>query len=246
MKLHLLSHAGTQEVGSVANNTIQELRKADRSADIYLQNVIGRLATETDVLTEAVGLVRISEYTEKLLEQDAKFDQAFIGTKQFVYANTFSLNNEIATKAEKIWAIFEAHDPNLYRLGYEQQIFVTHSLLNELNKPENTALIASLKGVSNFINQLGVQNQNLEDLFRESKADEAAKNLSVAPSSHKNLIRDMLNLELFPYLEVMSKANPELYAESFNVISEYVDSINIKVKARRTRYENQEKEIVSE
>ncbi|RXQ88833.1 hypothetical protein EO244_14995 [Ancylomarina salipaludis] len=239
MNLHVLSHADTNEIGSIANNALKELAKSDWSSDVYLKTIFDRLQSETNVLTAAIGLVRKNDYTQQLIAQDALFDQAFIGTKQFVYANTYSLDRAVAEKAQKIWAIFEAHDLNLYRLGYEQQIFVTHSLLNELDKPKNKTLIESLDGVVAYLSQLKIQNEALETLFQKSKEDEAAKSASIAPSTQKNLIREILNVDLFPYIEVMSKVKPEIYAASFKVISEYVESINIKVKARKTRSENQ-------
>jgi len=242
MSLRILSHADTNEVGSIANNSIQELQKSDWSTDLYLETILGHLKTETDVLTAAVGIVRKSDYTQQLLIQDAIFDQAFIGTKHFVYANTFSLDEQIATKAQKVWSIFEAHDLNLYRLGYEQQIFVTHALLNELNKTENRSLVDALDGVSDYLTELNIQNNTLEDLYQKSKEDEAAKSAGIAPSIQKNLIRDILNQDLFPYIEVMSKAKPKIFGESFNVISEYVESINMKVRARKTRSETQQEE----
>lgn len=240
MNLQVLSHADTNEIGSIANNALKELAKNDWSTDLYLKTIFDRLKSETDVLTAAVGLVRKNDYTQQLLVQDAIFDQAFIGTKQFVFANTYSLDKAVAGKAQTIWAIFEAHDLNLYRLGYEQQIFVTHSLLNELDKPNNKALVESLDGVSAYVAQLKTQNTALEALFQKSKEDEAAKSAIIAPSIQKNLIREILNLDLLPYIEVMSKAKPELYAANFKVISEYVESINTKVRARKTRSENQD------
>lgn len=246
MNLHVLSHADTNEIGSIANNTLKQLAKTDWSADLYLKTIFDRLKSETEVLTAAIGMVRRSDFTQQLLAQDALFDQAFIGTKQFVYANTYSLDKAVAEKAQKIWAIFEAHDLNLYRLGYDQQIFVTHSLLNELDKPKNKKLVESLDGVSTYITQLKTQNKALETLFQKSKIEEAAKIASIAPSTQKNLIREILNIDLFPYIEVMSKANPKVYADSFNVVSEYVESINIKVRARKTRSENQVEENLTE
>lgn len=240
MSLQILSHADTNEIGSIANNVLKEFAISDWSTDLYLTAILTRLREETDVLTAAVGFVRKLDYTQKLTAMDAIFDQAFIGTKQFVYANTFSLNEDVAEKAQKIWAIFEAHDLNLYRLGYEQQIFVTYSLLNELDKPNNKTLVESLDGVGANIAQLKTQNAALETLFQDSKEVEASKTNTIAPSIQKNLIREILNVDVIPYIEVMSRVKPELFAASFNVLLEYVESINTKVRARKTRSENQE------
>lgn len=246
MTLQILSHADTNEIGSIANNTIQELQKNDWSTDVYLGTSLSKLKIEADVLTAAVGVIRKNDFTEMLVVQDAIFDQVFIGMKQFVTANTYSLDKDKANNADRIWAIFEAHDVNLYRLGYEQQIFLCQSLLNEFDKPINKTAIASLDGVPDQLVLLKTHNDTLRTIFQESKIDEAAKADSIAASSQKHVVRHILNNDILPYMEVMSKAKPEIYAASFNVLSEYVTSINIKVRARKSRNENLEEEIISE
>ncbi|WP_372641337.1 DUF6261 family protein [Ancylomarina sp.] len=247
MTLQILSHADTNEIGSIADNTVQELQKSDWSTDLYLNTNLSSLKTEAGVLTAAVGVVRKNDFTQQLMIQDAIFDQVFIGFKQFVTANTYSLDEDKAKNAEVIWENLEAHDLNLYRLGYEQQIFLCQSLLNEFDKPKNKAAIASLDGVSDQVVLLKTHNDSLRTIFQESKIDEAAKAEGIAASSQKHVVRNILNNDILPYMEVMSKAKPTEYAASYNVISEYVTSINIKVKARKTRSENQmEEEILPE
>lgn len=240
MTLQILSHADTNEIGSIANNTIQELQKKDWSTDLYLSTILERLKVETAVLADAIGLVRKKDFTEQLMAQDAIFDQVFIGIKQFVKANTFLLDNEKAKNAEMILNIIEAHDANLYRMGYGQQIFLCQSLLDNFEKANNKEAIASLYGVSTFVELLKTHNDTLRDIFQESKLAEAAKADSIAASAQKNEVRYILNNELYPYLEVMDRVNTDVYSESFNVISAYVSSVNIQVRARKTRNENQE------
>ena len=247
MSLQILSHADTYEVGSIANNTVKELQKKDWSTDAYLTTILQNLIRESTVLTDAVGHVRKNDFTERLTEKDEVFDQVFIGTKQFVMANTMSLDSLHVKNAEKIWSIFEAHDLNLNRLGYEQQIFLTNSLLKELDKTENKVIVDSLTGVSTQLDLLNLHNGNLASLYQESKEVEAAKDSSIAPSVQRNFVRDILNKDLLPYLEVMSKAKSETFGETFNVISEFVTSINTKIRARKTRNDNHiQEELVTE
>ncbi len=246
MPLFILSHADTNMVGSAASNSINELQKRDRSTDLYFTGLLGNLVKESTIMNDAVGFIRKNDFTERLIEADDVFDKMFQCAKQFVHANTMMLDEGLAQKAEKIWSIFEAHDIYLNQLGYEQQIFLTNSLVKELAKPANKTIIDELVGVSTQIDLLGVYNLNLSELFQQSKEVEAAKSNLIAPSSQKNVIRDIMNKEMLPYLEVMSKVNPEMYGESFDVISEFITSINTKVRARKTRNENQNQEEVLE
>lgn len=246
MPLVILSRADTNEIGSLALNTLSELGKTDRSSDLYYTGIVGNLTKDANILQDVVGLIRKKDFTEQLIAADDEFDRIFNCAKLFIQASTMVLDNAVAQKAEKIWLQFDAHNINLNRLSYEQQIFLTNSLLEELAKPDNKAIIDELAGVSPQIDLLGVHNLKLSNLFQQSKEIEAAKANLIAPSTQRNVVRDIMNKELLPYLEVMSKANPDLYAESFALITELVNSINSKVRTRISRNENQNQEEVLE
>lgn len=242
MPLVILSRADTNEVGSLALNTLSELEKTDRSSDLYYTGIVGNLTKNANILKDVVGLIRKKDFTEQLIAADNKFDKIFTCTKQFIHANTMVLDKTVAQKAEKIWLLFDAHNINLNRLGYEQQIFLTNSLLKELAKPENKVMIDELVGVSTQVDLLEIHNLKLSNLFHQNKEAEAAKANLIAPSTQRNVVRDIMNKDLLPYLEIMSKAKPDLYAESFAIITELVNSINSKVRARISRNDNQNQE----
>ncbi len=246
MTLQILSRADSNQVGSAATNSSEALSKVDFSADLYFTNVINRLSNEATVLIDVVGFIRKSDYTKILADKDDIFDLVYRCVKQFVLACTMVLDQDLAKKAEKIWSIFEAHDIYLNKLGYEQQLFLTDSLIKDLAKAENVAIISQLVGVSDQLAVLEVHHHELTDLFQQSKEAEAAKSSFIAPSVQREVVRDIMNKELLPYMEVMSKAKPELFAEPFGLISEFVTSINSKVRARTTRNENQNNEEVLE
>ncbi len=240
--LQILNHADAIEIADVANSAIEELQKNDWIKDLYLNSSLERLKIETDVLSVSLNVVLKHDFTQNLMAQDAIFDQVFIGFKQFVMANTYSLDKGKAKHADMIWAIFEAHDINFYRLDYEQQIFLCESLLTELNKPINAAAVANLDGVSNHVDLLREHNDKLREVLHESKLDTKAKAEGIAASIQKHVVLDILNKEFLPYLEVMSKAKSDVYWESFKVISDYLTSVNTKVKARQTYKINQMEE----
>jgi len=233
MTLQILNHADTNEISDIANSTILELQKKDWIKDLYLNASLDRLKIEADVLTAAVGVALRNDFAQELMVQDAIFNQVFIGFKQFVLANTFSLVRETGRNADMIWAIIEAHDVNLYRLSYEQQIFLCQSLLNELDRSINKAAVASLDGVSTRVDLLREHNDRLRELLEESKADETVKAEGIAASIQKHVVRDILNKDLLPYMVVMNKAKAEAYGKSFRAISDYITEINNRVKARQ-------------
>jgi hypothetical protein len=238
MTLQIISHVDTNELADIANNTIHELQKNDWFRDLYLNSTFDRLIIETNVLTAVVGEVLKSDFTQGLMVQHAIFDQVFIGFKQLVLANTYSLYKDKARNADTIWAILEAYDINLYCLDYKQQIFLCESFLNELDKMDNKAAIASLDGVSDSVVLLKKHKDSLRMLFHESKTDERAKAEGIAASMQKHVVLDIMNKDLLPYLEIMSKAKAETYRTSFKAISDYITELNIRVKSRKICKEN--------
>lgn len=246
MTLQLLSRADINMVGGAAVSVKGELAKKDWTPDPYFSSVVTKFSTGTTVLVDVVGFIRKNDYTSRLAEIDDLFDKAYRCVKQFVLASTMILDDTTSQKAYKIWEQFESHDINLSNLGYEQQLFLTDSLLKELEKPENKAIISELFGVADQLAVLKVHHKALGDIFQQSKEAEAAKANFVAPSKQSDVVRDILNKELLPYMEVMSKANPDLFAGSFGLITEFVNSVNAKVRARITRGENQNQEEILE
>lgn len=245
MKLQVLSHTDTNNLADIANNAIHELQKNDWYRDSYLNETLNRLIIESDVLTAAVGEILKSDFTQELMVHDAKFDQVFISCKQLVWANTFSLCEDKARNADTIWAIFEAYDINLFRLDYEYQIYVCESLLNELDKNDIIVAIASLDGVSDAVDLLKTHNESLRQLFQGVRSDDRPKAEAIAASIQKHLVLDILNKDLLPYLEVMSKAKAEVYATSFSAISDYITDINNWVKTRNICKESKVEESLA-
>lgn len=240
MKTQILKSCSVGEVGSIASNTLNELGKKTWENDSFLTAIIEKLTPETALLQKTTGTVRKSTYTIKLAETDAVFDRSYLATKQFVLANTFSVDPDHAENAQKVWNIFEAHDLQLYRLGYEKQIFRTSSLIEQLKSDEMQPVVDSLIGVSESLEIMENSHNILKDLFRMSMEEEAAKEKMIAPSVQKMVVCDLMNDELLPYLDVMSKVKPDVYGETTKVITQYIESVNTKNRARRTKEARQD------
>jgi len=236
------SHSDAKEVNSLALNTLHELGKNEWSADIFIPVISTNLKEQNNGLTLSIGTVRSSDFTHRLAEMDDIFDKNFVCFKQFVLANTYSQDKSVADDANWIWKIIVAHDMNLHHTGYEKQISSGESLSIELDKVPVKARIANLVGVADCLLKVKTSAESLKMLYRESKEDEAAKAKLLAPSIQKNVVKDILNNELLPYLEIAAKTRPEVYKATADVIFAYVESINKKVKARKTRSEKQVEE----
>jgi hypothetical protein len=234
------SRCDAQEVNSISSNILFNLKKKDWSTNNFLTGIITRVETGDSSLSSAIGEVRSNRNTEILAEADRIFDQDMMCLKNFIEANKYQRIETKAKNAETIWKIIDAHDPNLHRLGYEKQIVLADSLLIDFDKEDVKPVLATLTGVPEAVENVKLSLANLKALYRESKEYDAAKADVLAPSIQKNGIRDIINQELIPYLDIMSKVEPDVYKETYMVILEYIESINTKVKARISRLNKQD------
>lgn len=239
------SRCDAQEVNSISSNILFNLKKKDWSTNNFLTGIITRVETGDSSLSSAIGEVRSNRNTEILAEADRIFDQDMICLKNFVEANKYLRDDQKVKNTEQIWKIIDAHDANLYRLGYEKEIVLADSLMTDFDKEDIKPLIASLTGVPEAVENVKLSLANLKALYRESKEYDAAKADVLAPSIQKNNISDIINQELIPYLDIMSKVEPDVYKETYMVILEYIESINTKVKARISRL-NKQDDLVAE
>ncbi|TAJ13235.1 hypothetical protein DMA11_09315 [Marinilabiliaceae bacterium JC017] len=234
----ILSYCDANEISSISANTLFELQKKEWTADVLIPGIINILVKENAALSNAIGDIRSNKYTAQLMELDNQFNKSFICLKHFVSANTWVPDEGIVQSAEHVWKIIEAHGVNLHRLGYEKQIVLADSLLRDFEKEEIKSLLNPLVGVPACVTQLKVSVNELRNLYREAKENEASKEERIAPSTQKNVVKEIINNDLLPYLEVMSKVNPEEYRETTLVIKEYIDSINTKARMRKSRTNN--------
>lgn len=240
MNEQVLSYSDAKEINSIALNALHEIEKKDWSTDAFIHVIATNLKEQNNALSLSIGTVRSSDFTHRLAIRDEIFDKDFVCFKQFVLANTYSQDKPVAEDASWIWKIIVAHNQNLNQTGYERQISSIESLFAELDKVPVKARVSNLVGVADCLLKLKSSAESLKVLYRKSKEDDAAKAELIPPSIQKNAVRDILNNDLLPYMEIASKAKPEVYKATADVIFSYVESINIKVRARRTRSENQE------
>ncbi|MBI9057241.1 MAG: hypothetical protein JEZ01_05675 [Labilibaculum sp.] len=231
----ILSNCTTKQVESIAENILFEIRKTDWSADLYFTGVSSQLQESHAILKNSIGKVLSSDYTEELSEKDDIFDQDIICFKKFVDANRYMRDDKKAKAADKIWEIITAHDQRLYRLSYEEQTSSATSLFAELKKPENEALVESLVGANKSLRLAEASNDDLMGTYRKSNEAKATKEDKIAASLQKKQVRNIINSQLLPYLDVMVKVNSDTYIGLYNSINKYIESVNTKARSQSTR-----------
>jgi MarR-like DNA-binding transcriptional regulator SgrR of sgrS sRNA len=191
-----LSNLNTKDLATLAQRTVAASQTGKYQVvegHPLLQNLIARYADYDAVYTKLT-------YSGKgiaVAEADEKRDRYFAGIKSYLSGFMKLPELEFHEDAAALQQIFRVHGLNLNRMSYSAQTAQLKKLLEELDKPENTARLTNLKLATIFA-QLKTSQTDFENLYREqAEANGELRNLPSATSVRKTLekaLRDYLNL----------------------------------------------------
>eukprot|EP01029_Cantina_marsupialis_P001299 TRINITY_DN1107_c0_g5_i1.p1 TRINITY_DN1107_c0_g5~~TRINITY_DN1107_c0_g5_i1.p1 ORF type:complete len:252 (-),score=6.15 TRINITY_DN1107_c0_g5_i1:197-952(-) len=227
-------YCDSNEVNTTARKANAELAKGDWSADVILSKIIADLQHENDILSESIRVTHGNTLIANVRAEDKIADGDFICLKQFVKANTYLSNPEIATNAMEVWDLISSHSLNLHKQNYNRQISLSNALIANLNnlkfKPKVDSLLSVAERVVKFASSTAALEKAHEKLI-EANVEEGEV---IAPSTQKNEVRKIINDKLMPYLEGAADALPDTYGEAFRVISESIENTNLTARSRKT------------
>lgn len=242
MVKQLLAKADSKEVGSVSTQLVEESKKKDWDFDPYFKGVLIETEVESNKLLAITGENRKLSFTEGLKLVDKRFDGTFMYSKNLVEAFSYSPDKTIAKNASIIMNSFDSHNSQLHRLGYGKQIFLTKSLLDEFKSEGMKEIVDSIPIFSESLVQLEEINNELDGIYKLSKDEKASIENMLPASQQKNIVLDLINDEILPYLSVMSKKDAENFKTFAKLVFTYVDDVNTAIRARMTRAENEKNE----
>jgi hypothetical protein len=242
MTVNVYYYCDSNEINTLGTNIEHQLGLSDWTADTILSHLIAQLKKENKALSVSIQFARGGQGSKALQTEDAIVDKHFVCLKQFVSANMYLSDESIVENATAVWKIISSHNLNLHKLSYERQLALTHALISNLEDKKIKPWVDSMIGVSDRVAELKASTTSFETHFRNMKEELAGMEETIAPSTQKNTIRDLINNHLLPYLNNASQVMPEKYEEINKVIIEHIDGINTKARARKTRNTNQEPE----
>ncbi|MUP36244.1 DUF6261 family protein [Labilibaculum euxinus] len=243
MNQKIFHYCNTSEISTVATNLLIAFSKGDWSADMALSSILANLGTENVIFTKSIRFSKSGTQPKILHEKDEIADQLFICTKQFIWANTYAPEKDIAEKAQRIWSIFDSNNLNLHRQSYESQMALTKSLIENINHPDVRPSLEMLAGVPHRFDAFTAASEDFRSTFVEFQQSVAGLEKVTPASTQKNVIRKIINEQLTAYLDSMAVALPEKYAAINSVIAQHIESINTKARARKTRNTTAEPEL---
>ncbi|WP_321296801.1 DUF6261 family protein [Marinifilum fragile] len=245
METKLLSTCTANEAYDANSNCLSVLSQKDFSSDVNLTNISTKLGQKGAILLDSIGVEKKSEYTSEISNLDSDFDSSLICFKKFVDANLALNDSEKALKANKISSKIEANNPFLYKLGYEEQMTQALSLFSDLDQEEFQTAMADLYGVKESYTICKANHTKLQSMYRKGQEVKALKEKVIPSSVIKREVTDIINVQLIPYLRVLSDTQAEMYEETYTKIIHYIELVNTKIRTRRSRATTEE-EVSSE
>jgi len=197
-----------------------------------------KLATMRDQLERALKKNTGSEFTQLLVQLDEQQDNGFICFRNGINANKYSiLNEDLRPMADQIESIIRRHGWSLMKQGYQKQLALSRSLIDELNAPNHQVLLEQLNQKANFMAW-----SQAVDAFEKAltlKVQSSAGKTDVAASEiSKEAITIIEKLLPGWYYQAEFGGDPN-YKELVDQIVEGASAIESQARARITRRRNQ-------
>jgi len=231
------------EINSIGKTIETESEKIDTSEDALLTQILAEEKKERLVLETSIKYSKRGSVSKELKDLDDIFDHDFTCMKGFITANRNMDNEEIVTIANEIWNLLGKYNHQLHTLSFESQFTNANVLFSKLEEPLMKSKLEKLVGVSDCFQKAKTSLKNAETCYEELNAQESQIQDVIAPSSQKNVLRNIINEKLIPHLNNWNALQPDKYGAFLDAIERRIEEVNAKARARKTRNTNEETEV---
>ncbi|WP_321516331.1 hypothetical protein [Marinifilum fragile] len=238
MSTTIYFYCNGDEVNSIGKTIETESVKIDTSEDPILTQIIAEEKQERSVLENSIKYNKRGSVSKELKELDDIFDHDFTCMKGFIIANRNMGNEEIANDANEIWDLMGKYNRQLHTLSFEGQFTNANILFSKLEEPVMKAKLEKLVGVNDCFVKAKASLKNVELCYEELNAQESQMVDVIAPSSQKNILRNIINEKLLPHLNNWNMVQPDKYGALLDAIERRIEEVNAKARARKTRNAN--------
>eukprot|EP01029_Cantina_marsupialis_P030798 TRINITY_DN846_c1_g2_i4.p1 TRINITY_DN846_c1_g2~~TRINITY_DN846_c1_g2_i4.p1 ORF type:complete len:252 (+),score=6.97 TRINITY_DN846_c1_g2_i4:368-1123(+) len=235
-------YCNSDEINMITDTVVVEIAKVDITEDLILTNINNQLKTDHQELIESLLATRGGIVSKELKNLDADFDRDFICFKNFVASNKNMNDGQVVSDANYIWDLIGKFDYQLHKQSYETQFTQAHLLFDKLEEEDAKARIDNLIGVPDRILAMKASLEKAENCYRELNADGGHLKDMLAPSSQKNILRNLINDKLLPHLNNMVEIQGDKYGALLSAINNRIEDVNAKARSRKTRHANAESE----
>ena len=232
-----------RNVFSVAESILLAISKGITVNDAFLATLIVLLTEKNNLLADLINKKRVNSIlSPKDAIRDDKTRVVFLLVEVFL----LSTDAAIKEKAQLVSEVLNRYGLSIINKSYSDQTADTVAMLADLDEPAVSEAIDGLANLRNAINELRLAQNDWKETY-DINADNNI-NWANTPSASKLRVevRDIVNYKLMPYLYTMNQVNPEIYSETFNKVSDIIDTNNNNVRNHLNRIKDGEQEVVAE
>ncbi len=191
-----LTRLSTKDIATLAKRVL-ESSKSGKYPVVENHELLLAIENEYKAYSDTYSKSTYSGKGTEVAEADDKRDKLFNSIKSFVKGYTAIETMPNSADAVDLYAIFEKFGLTINQLSYAEESAQMIKLIEELEKPENTAKLTAL-GIQPTFNELKAAQQNFETVYaQQAEANANLRNLPSATGSRKNLeiaLRNYFNL----------------------------------------------------
>ena len=179
--------------------------------------MLGAIKANMNLAVQAIGSTTKQSLTQEVQTADRKRDNSFRSLRDHVQAGLLRENEPYRLACETLWAEFEKNGLKLYSAPYDEETASLESLIRDLEKPVNLALMETINAV-----------EWKDELDRDNEAFAAVSQQRSAARSTDDTVTDKVAFDqLKTSLELMCNMLNALYAVNDpEGIREVVEEVN--------------------
>jgi hypothetical protein len=189
----------------------------------------------------ALDVIRKSEYTGEIHEQDLRRDSIFRGFDEAVQSAQHHFVPEKQEAAKRITVVIE-HYGNIAAKNYDQETAAIDDLIRELATGDYPSLI-SLLGLNDWLTQLDAENQRFKNLMAERYTEVSQRPITRMKAARAET--DKALRVIFNRIEALALVNGvatyEAFIRELNAVLERYKNIQAQEKGRRKAHTNSNK-----
>ncbi|MGQ1787028.1 MULTISPECIES: DUF6261 family protein [unclassified Saccharicrinis] len=222
----LINHSRNTDVCASIKLMITAFDQSNLSADVYLSNLFGKLAIQSEDLSEAINQTNSDS---KLEEKDMNRDDIIRSFNHLLKGFKHHPNNTIKKAAEKLKLIFDKYGMGMINEGYAIESSIINALLKDLAQPDIQATIVELPSCFEICESLKKAQKDFEQAQKRDKSKMVRMGMKESATSIKKQILNTINNHLIVYLHTMKQAN-DAYGDFSNSIAQIIAAHNNHVK----------------
>jgi len=230
MKRHL-SALSVDTLGQLGVRAI-EISASPAYGFVNSNPLLEQLRTVTNRYVEVLDKNTYSGHGKLVRQSDALFDTRFLGMRNAVISFIQIGGLAAHQDAVDLYAIFNAHGLDLYRMSYGDQLIHTDTLITDLEKPENQGRIARLNLLEAY-SLLKDAYRAFKNLINDQTTANAALRAMESSTSLRRNLEDALRSYL-DYADIMAQIDANWKSLQLELNEAVKAAVNSKLNNSKT------------